>query len=161
MTQSREHKRLQWNRWRRNNLEKARRMSRESTKRWYYRNCDELNKKARESGYHQEYYHVNRQKLAVRQRMYWKKRKQRVEDKKRFVFSHYSPKVICQKCGFSDIRALSIDHVNGGGGKQGLYGYFLYCWLEKNNFPTCFQVLCMNCQRIKQFENGEWAKPRL
>ena len=31
----------------------------------------------------------------------------------------------------------------------------LYNWLIKNNFPSGFQTLCMNCQFIKREENRE------
>ena len=76
------------------------------------------------------------------------------------VFRHYSPKLICQKCGFLDTRALSIDHIKGGGNKKrkrlGLKsGRDFYIWLKKKGFPSGFQVLCMNCQWIKRWENNE------
>lgn len=73
------------------------------------------------------------------------------------VLSHYSNgDMKCVRCGFDDIRALSIDHVNGGGRKhtRGLTET-LYNWLKRNNYPDGFQVLCMNCQFIKKMENGE------
>jgi hypothetical protein len=56
-----------------------------------------------------------------------------------------------------DIRALSIDHINGGGNKhlkeigQGK----LYSWLKKHNYPPGYQVLCMSCQFIKRSEMSE------
>jgi hypothetical protein len=77
------------------------------------------------------------------------------------VFKHYSPELKCQKCGFNDLRALSIDHINGGGRKHrkeiGGQGN-LYTWLVKNNYPNGFQVLCMNCQFIKRIENCETGR---
>lgn len=76
---------------------------------------------------------------------------------KQIVLSHYSNgKCICTKCGFSDIRALSIDHIDGGGYLHcRLTSDSLYRWLIKNNFPEGFQTLCMNCQFIKRYENNE------
>ena len=73
------------------------------------------------------------------------------------LFSHYSNgKCACVKCGFGDIRALSIDHINGGGTKhREKLGYNIYHWLIKNNYPEGFQVLCYNCQAIKRLENHE------
>jgi len=75
------------------------------------------------------------------------------------AFKHYSPKLVCSKCGFPDIRALSIDHVNGGGTKHRetdkVVGSDIYSWLRWHNYPEGFQVLCMNCQWIKKFENHE------
>jgi hypothetical protein len=77
------------------------------------------------------------------------------------VFSHYG--TICVRCGFSDQRALSIDHIDGGGtqhrksiGKGNLF----YRWLAKHGFPEGFQTLCMNCQFIKRYENDELNKSR-
>ena len=75
------------------------------------------------------------------------------------ILKHYSPDLVCQRCGFSDIRALSIDHINGGGGKHmrdnRIEGSGFYRWIIRNNFPKEFQVLCMNCQWIKKQENNE------
>ena len=76
------------------------------------------------------------------------------------VINHYSNGTMkCARCYFSDIRALSIDHINGGGRKQEKelrkIGTILYRWLPKNNFPEGYQVLCLNCQFIKRLENKE------
>ena len=78
------------------------------------------------------------------------------------VLIHYGgnpPKCAC--CGFSDIRALQIDHINGGGMehrrsigiKNG--GITFYLWLIRNGFPEGFQVLCANCNWIKRSKNKE------
>ena len=76
------------------------------------------------------------------------------------VLSYYAgeqPK--CQKCGFSDIRALCIDHIPGGGNKHreevGGTSISMYRWIKKNNFPPYFQVLCHNCNFIKVLEQRE------
>jgi hypothetical protein len=65
------------------------------------------------------------------------------------------------KCGFSDINALSIDHINGGGSRHRRElsissGSSFYRWLEINDFPEGFQTLCMNCQYTKKKENKEF-----
>jgi hypothetical protein len=65
----------------------------------------------------------------------------------------------CCKCGFSDIRALQLDHIYGGGHKErstrksdakkiatDVYGK------EK------FQLLCANCNWIKRWENKEGCR---
>jgi len=73
------------------------------------------------------------------------------------VISHYSDgEMTCAKCGFSDLRALSIDHISGDGAnhKRSRKGD-LYGWLRKHKYPSGFQVLCMNCQFIKAYENNE------
>ena len=68
-------------------------------------------------------------------------------------------KLACVRCGFDDVRALSIDHINGGGSEdrrqKGLKSSGFYGWLQKHNYPDGFQTLCMNCQWVKRFENSE------
>jgi hypothetical protein len=74
------------------------------------------------------------------------------------ILSHYG--LVCP-CGFSDLRALSIDHIAGDGAahrREIGAGAALYRFLKKNNFPPGFQTLCMNCQWIKRFQNGEHRK---
>lgn len=115
-------------------------------------------------------------------RKYALKRKERVPEYLRWhrrqsaaklkleTFQHYSSECPqCAKCGYSDIRALSIDHVNGGGSQHrrdlgfansggGGGGEKFYRWLKKNEYPQGYQVLCLNCQFIKMHENNEIKK---
>ena len=70
------------------------------------------------------------------------------------VLTHYgNGKLSCVRCGFEDIRALTIDHIKGGGWKHrrslGLSGNMFYRWLQRNSYPKGYQTLCMNCQLIK------------
>lgn len=80
---------------------------------------------------------------------------------KEHVFSHYCEgEILCKKCGFKDIRALSLDHIDGNGTKHRkelniTAGTQFYRWVRDNDFPEMFQVLCMNCQWIKRHENQE------
>ena len=61
----------------------------------------------------------------------------------------------CKHCGFSDSRALQIDHIFGGGAQEarriGNHG------IERNvvNGVPGYQLLCANCNWIKRAENGE------
>ncbi len=77
------------------------------------------------------------------------------------VLTYYgNSRCACVRCRFDDIRALSIDHINGGGNKQRQkenVGSNPYRWLKKKNFPAGYQTLCMNCQFIKRVENNECA----
>lgn len=79
------------------------------------------------------------------------------EKVKAVVLAHYGGKC---RCGFSDSRALSIDHV-AGNGRSHLRslklngGRAFYRWLIRNAFPKGFRVLCMNCQWIKRFQHNE------
>lgn len=64
----------------------------------------------------------------------------------------------CKRCGFSDPRALQIDHIRGGGGahrqKQGVTGAGLYRRIIRYGGGG-FQVLCANCNWIKRAEMAE------
>lgn len=77
------------------------------------------------------------------------------------ALSHYGldGKCVCVKCGYSDVRALSLDHIEGGGSQQrkGVHTDF-YKWIIRNNYPEGFQTLCMNCNWIKRHENREYFK---
>jgi hypothetical protein len=83
------------------------------------------------------------------------------------VMSHYADgDPACARCDYSDLRALTIDHINGGGGAHRRQlnggGWRTYSWLRASHYPVGYQVLCMNCQFIKKLENGEhrWQPPR-
>lgn len=73
------------------------------------------------------------------------------------VLKYYSPELSCVRCGFSDLAALSIDHINGNGNKhrEEIHNANIYRWLKNNDYPEGFQILCMNCQFIKRHENKE------
>lgn len=82
----------------------------------------------------------------------YKKYKQ--ETKKRVLTYYGNGELACVKCGFEDLRALSIDHIGGGGSnhrrtlKEPRNNF--YHWLEKHYYPDGYQTLCMNCQFIKR-----------
>jgi endonuclease V-like protein UPF0215 family len=65
----------------------------------------------------------------------------------------------CKKCGFSDTRALQVDHITGGGRKEfrnnpklAKAGAYL-AHIRKNQ--KAYQLLCANCNWIKRYENNE------
>ena len=82
---------------------------------------------------------------------------------KHIVLSHYSGsngKPRCVRCGFEDIRALTIDHIAGNGAQEKREkgtGEKFYYYLRKHGFPEGYQTLCANCQFIKRVENKEWG----
>lgn len=130
--------------------------------------------------YQRNYRKINREKIKEYQRNYQQENKIKIkqfpsrlspeykkklksyrENLKMEVFRHYAndnnPK--CVKCGFNDIRALCLDHVNGDGNhrsKKCSSGYTFYCYLKKNKYPEQLQVLCANCNLIKQHVNKEF-----
>lgn len=82
------------------------------------------------------------------------------ERMKKETFSYYScGEIVCCKCGYSDIRALSLDHINGGGTKHrrelGKVGTEFYRWIKESGYPAGYQVMCMNCQFIKKVDESE------
>ena len=118
-------------------------------RKYYTNNKNKIN--AYKTRYRQNHPNINRKSI--------RKTKDKVRD---MVFSHYCKnQVQCIRCGYSDIRALSIDHINGNGAKEREKlkingGYMFYKWLRDNDFPEGYQVLCMNCQFIKRSENEEY-----
>lgn len=66
----------------------------------------------------------------------------------------------CQRCGFTDDRALQIDHINGAGSEDRRANYRagkpLYAAILRGDKDQSeFQLLCANCNWIKRFENEE------
>ena len=76
---------------------------------------------------------------------------------KELVLTHYGGgNLACVTCGYDDLKALSIDHINGNGSKhKKSIGMNTYRWLIKNNYPLGYQTLCMNCQWVKRHDNKE------
>ena len=56
----------------------------------------------------------------------------------------------CVKCGFDDIRALQIEHKNGG--KNFINQYEMYRFYVSNpeKAKEKLQVMCANCNWIKK-----------
>jgi hypothetical protein len=74
------------------------------------------------------------------------------------VLTHYGTS--CAQCGFSDERALQIDHTGNNGAQERLRlghrhcaGYPFYRWLKREGWPSGYQVLCANCNLIKYVES--------
>lgn len=63
----------------------------------------------------------------------------------------------CKQCGYSDVRALHIDHINGGGGRErrALHQNAFYLSIisqaenDIESFLSKYQLLCANCNAIK------------
>jgi hypothetical protein len=112
-------------------------------------------------------------------KMLWQRidRKLHPEKQKRYVLNHnhlqrkYRNKIRmkiiellggkCVRCGFSDIRALQIDHVNGDGYKdRRRYNCdvkYRKTLKEIKDGSKRYQLLCANCNWIKRWENKEWV----
>jgi len=100
-------------------------------------------------------------------REYLKKRKSEIEGTFR---NTYRLKIIlalgdkCNRCGFTDLRALQIDHVYGFGVYQirtfkgSRWNYYKKILEEINKGSKEYQILCANCNWIKRYENQEYKK---
>jgi len=78
---------------------------------------------------------------------------------KRKVIAHYGGK--CEWCYTTDVAVLCIDHIENDGADHrrelGFNGASTYAWLKKNRYPQGFQVLCANCNFIKEMEHRKEA----
>lgn len=77
------------------------------------------------------------------------------------VFNYYSNgsmRCNCPGCGMRGLKFLSMDHINGHGGKHRkdlklIGGSEMYKWLLYRGFPDGYQVLCHSCNQAK----GRWG----
>lgn len=126
-------------------------------KRLYAKKWRSEHTEASRSGVHR-YYRTHKEEILTRTHKNNRELKQR-------VLTYYgNKKCACVKCGESRLACLSIDHIDGTGYEHRKIvgnGIRFYGWLKKNNFPSGYQTLCMNCQFIKREEQDECHKPVL
>src|SRR5574341_1902236 len=65
---------------------------------------------------------------------------------------------VCQRCGFSDHRALQIDHIRGNGAveRRAMTNYKIYQKIVAGESQHNYQLLCANCNWIKRYEKQEY-----
>ena len=90
-----------------------------------------------------------------KRRKYYANRRIRIREIRKEVIAHYSNGTMsCKVCGFSDIRALCIDHINDDGARHresiGSGATATLTNLQRNNYPDGYQILCANCNQIKE-----------
>ena len=98
-----------------------------------------------------KYYEAHKEEIA-------KYKKERLQKFKQIVLQHYGQTCAC--CGESNTEFLTVDHINGEGNKHRKkenYNSILE-WLIRNNLPDGFQVLCMNCNFVKDTYNKPFCK---
>lgn len=129
--------------------------------------------------YDKEYYSKNRETLLTFQKKYYlAHKKERLEYAKKYRLEHENKSNAhyhkrrdqvfnilgrkCKKCGFDDIRALQVDHIDGGGCKEIRESGHVYMYNKIINSPKeahkYYQVLCANCNSIKRVVNKERTK---
>lgn len=124
------------------------------------RNNNQEGESERFKKYRNEHLECLKKKSRVRTEKYRQKIKE-------IVIDHYScGGNRCSQCGFCDIRALDIDHINNNGNverkeKKLLGGSTTYLYLIRNKFPEGYQVLCKNCNWIKHVEHAKKLRMKL
>lgn len=64
---------------------------------------------------------------------------------------------VCACCGETELRFLTLDHINGGGNierRTSIPSSALYRRLRDRGYPPGFQVLCFNCNSGRHFNGG-------
>lgn len=73
--------------------------------------------------------------------------KRKSKELKQTIVNEYGSKCVC--CGEKHVEFLTIDHIDGSGGKHRKEvgsGIKFYRWLVKQNFPKDnYRLLCFNC----------------
>ena len=68
----------------------------------------------------------------------------------------------CADCGFDDPRALTVDHVHDDGKSERILFKFDFVAMRRHMTRTVrsgrYQVLCANCNTIKQWERMRAAR---
>lgn len=84
------------------------------------------------------------------------KNKERHAKRRLTVLEHYGMKCVC--CGETHQEFLTIDHINGDGGKQRnqikQQANNVFAWIIKHKFPKDLQVICRNCHTAKHWYGG-------
>ena len=130
--------------------------------------CKEYNKRDYVKTYHKRYGEEHREERRAYQKGWYGRNRERLiakslERQRRWydalkmeVLTHYSSdnSPSCIICGEDRLPCLSIDHINNDGAKHrkeiGSSGKNFYKWLKERNYPEGYQVLCMNCQFLKE-----------
>jgi hypothetical protein len=119
--------------------------------RQYYKNYREANKERIAETKH-AYYMENRTEILAESRQRFADGRHRYWDLRNEVYDKLGR--VCKQCGFSDIRALQFDGINGGDSK--LRKEYGSRWLRYIlDHLDQFQTLCANCNWIKKHERGE------
>lgn len=62
------------------------------------------------------------------------------------IISHYSNEEnCCECCKEKNIEFLTVDHIDGGGNQHRKKVGNFFAWIKRNNYPSGFRILCINC----------------
>ncbi|MDC0203921.1 hypothetical protein OAJ88_02605 [Candidatus Nitrosopelagicus sp.] len=82
--------------------------------------------------------------------------------KEEIIFHYSRGTMSCNYCGYREnINALVLDHVEGNGtkdrkSKKSQGGWTFYKRLKKLGYPPGLQILCANCNTVKQIEQDQY-----
>lgn len=123
---------------------------------WYIENKEKHSKQSRDN------YLKNRKQILSRKRLREPNDEVRTE-----ILSLLGNRCSNPNCavigGMTDIRALQIDHINGGGRKEiekfsSRYAYYKYVLEQLKAGSKEYQCLCANCNWIKIHEKREFKR---
>jgi len=123
----------------------------------------------RNQEYKRQYQIKNRQVIAIKKKLYRmaNAEKLKIVNRKQNLIRYYKHKRIlfnilggpkCVRCGFTDIRALQFDHIDGDGRKERKNHSVEYLGKYTKHPEDArmkLQVLCANCNWIKRHERQE------
>jgi hypothetical protein len=68
----------------------------------------------------------------------------------------------CKTCGFTDARALHVDHVHDDGAaeRRSVVAIQRLRRIIRDQFPASYQLLCANCNSIKAHQSGLFSRTR-
>jgi 5-methylcytosine-specific restriction endonuclease McrA len=104
---------------------------------------------------------ANRLRRATKHEAYLKEKQSYYDKCRRFIVEFFGG--CCAHCGFTDFRALQMDHIERRGEKEirlGLAERYLLIRDNPEQARQRFQLLCANCNSIKRFEKKEYANGR-
>ena len=123
-----------------------------ATKKWREENREHYNRIHREwAAKNPDKVKATRIRRRAKSRLYQRNkiRKQRLK-----IIEYLGAK--CKWCGFTDWRALQVDHVNGRGTKENKkIGNYKVLGQVMTDTSGKYQLLCANCNWIKKYENDE------
>jgi len=114
-------------------------------KKWYERNKKSARERKSE---------LMRQYRDERPEHYKKKSREAKHRLREKIFDMYGRS--CTLCGFNDVRALTLDHIqNNGAEERRLLGERgVYRKATKQYSPDEYRIICMNCQFIQRITAG-------
>ena len=98
-------------------------------------------------------YHLDRSRIQGRLAS-----KKAIKRLKQECLEYYGEKCSC--CGESYSEFLTLEHIGGNGNnhrkalfKYNVGGLHMYRWLKRNNYPSGYTILCMNCNWATRYNN--------